>query len=190
MTSHLYFAADVCYLVGASLLILKFVTWEEHKHKNTSEKILHIIYCIVAAGIVTVFLVGFNHYLKNKLSPQSSIAANTPQPSGTPPETKAQHTAPTNHEPKPRSSPTIKQDTARDKRRALKDRLGVFLFQGREIRNLLSTNDALKDDGAEIVANSWSKNAQEFIGSNLGSSYVARFIDDTWNTACTARYYS
>lgn len=38
-TSRLYSAADVCYLIGGILSLLKFLTWEEHQDKPLTKRI-------------------------------------------------------------------------------------------------------------------------------------------------------
>jgi hypothetical protein len=86
MTSARFVAADVCYLAGAFLLALKFITWEEHKHKSQSKKIQDTAVCLFVVGCVTLGLVGYNHYV-NKIFPWSSAdkLASMNQPPAPPP---------------------------------------------------------------------------------------------------------
>ena len=63
----------------------------------------------------------------------------------------------------------------RARRKAIREQLGAFLEDGRQLRGACS-NEQAPPPNAE--ADIWSQKSEDFLRQNLGESYVARFHND------------
>ena len=100
MTTSLPWIADVFYLAGAALFLIKFLTWEEARRQEPDIRRRTSVCAIAGTLLVTIFAIGGNHYLNR---PRTTSLPVPQQPAKTQQESPPQEKLPL------RSSPVKKE---------------------------------------------------------------------------------